>query len=64
MEDTNNNDAIEDNSTPKNDVFQEVNFKWTRLDCLYVTAILSWDWVEVDIEVEVEMRLRWDWVEV
>ena len=26
FEDTNNNDAIEDNSTPTNDFLQEVNF--------------------------------------
>ena len=30
FEDTNNNDAIEDNSTPTNDVLQEVNSKWKR----------------------------------
>ena len=28
FKDTNKNDAIEDNSTPSNDVLQEVNSKW------------------------------------
>ena len=44
-------------------------FQWkentTRLGCFYVTAILSWGWVEFEIETEVDLRLRlkwgWDW---
>ena len=38
----------------------------TRLGCFYVTAILSWGWVEVDIEAEVDLNLRmkWDWDEI
>ena len=38
----------------------------TRLGCFYVTAILSWGWVDVDIEAEVDLnlRLKWGWDEI
>ena len=39
-----------------------LNYIYTRLGCFYVTATLSWGWVEF----EIDLRLIWarDWIEV
>ena len=41
VEDTNNNDGIEDNSTSNNDVLQEVNSKWKRTAPVWVWSCIT-----------------------
>ena len=50
----------------QHDCMEWANDYMTRLDCFYVTAILSWGygWGWVEAEVDLHLRLKWDWDEI